>query len=123
MSAGESAEISVRVSNTGSMAGDEVVQLYVHDEIAALTRPTQELKGFCRVSLQPGEKRTVTFTLPANLLGYTGAEMNTILEPGNFTIMIGSASDNILLSDRLMVTGETVDIEAGKLFFSEAAVS
>jgi hypothetical protein len=49
--------------------------------------------------------------------------MNTILEPGNFTIMIGSASDNILLSDRLMVTGETVDIEAGKLFFSEAAVS
>ena len=123
MSAGESAEISVRVSNTGSMAGNEVVQLYVHDEIAALTRPTQELKGFCRVSLQPGEQRTVTFTLPANLCGYTGPQMNTILEPGNFTIMIGNASDNILLSDHITVTGETVDIEASKVFFSEAAVS
>jgi beta-glucosidase len=123
MSAAESVEVSVRVSNNGAMAGDEVVQLYVHDEIAALTRPTQELKGFCRVSLQPGEQRIVTFTLPANLLGYTGPEMNTILEPGTFKIMIGNASNNIVLSDRITVTGETVDIETSKVFFSEAAIS
>ncbi len=123
MASGESIEISVDVSNTGSMAGDEVVQLYVHDEVAALTRPTQELKGFCRAALQPGKQRTVTFTLAANLLGYTGPDMNTILEPGIFKIMVGNASDNILLTGEIEVTGEIVDIEATKQFFAEAAVS
>ena len=123
MAAGESVEISVDVSNTGPMPGDEVVQLYVHDEIAALTRPTQELKGFCRVHLLPGEQRTVTFTLPANLLGYTGPDMNTILEPGAFKIMIGNSSDNILLTGSIGVTGETTDIESSKKFHSEAAIS
>jgi beta-glucosidase len=123
MAAGESMEISVDVTNTGARAGDEVVQLYVHDKIAALTRPTQELKGFCRVHLQPGEQRTVTFTLPANQLGYTGPEMRTILEPGAFKIMIGNSSDNILLTGSIGVTGETTDIESSKKFLSEAAIS
>ena len=100
-----------------------MVQLYVHDEIAALTRPTKELKGFCRVHLLPGEQRTVTFTLPANLLGYTGPDMTTILEPGAFKIMIGNSSDNILLSSSLGVSGQTMDIESDKKFFSEAAIS
>jgi beta-glucosidase len=120
---GESVEISVDVTNTGELAGDEVVQLYVHDEVAALTRPTQELKGFCRVSLGPGEQRTITFTLEANLLGYTGLDMVTILEPGAFKIMIGNASNNILLTGSIGVSGETTNIEATKTFISKAAIS
>ena len=123
ISAGESVEISVDVRNTGAMAGDEVVQLYTHDAFAALTRPTQELKGFCRVTLLPGEKRTVTFTLAANQLGYTGPAMTTILEPGAFQIMVGSASDNILLNGTIGVSGETAGIEATKKFFSEAKIT
>jgi beta-glucosidase len=120
---GDSVEISVDVTNTGPMAGDEVVQLYVHDEVAALTRPTQELKGFCRVSLQPGETRTVTFTLDANLLGYTGPDMHTILEPGAFEIMIGNASNNILLTSSIGVSGKTINIENTKKFFCKTAIS
>lgn len=123
MASGESVDVTVDVTNTGDRAGDEVVQLYVHDEVAALTRPTQELKGFCRVHLQPGEKRTVTFTLEADLLGYTGPGMRTILEPGAFKIMIGNAADNILLTGSIGVTGKTIEIEASKKFFSKAAIS
>ena len=59
----------------------------------------------------------------ANLLGYTGPDMNTILEPGAFKIMIGNASDNILLTGSIGVTGETADIEASKKFFSEGTIS
>ena len=122
MAVGESVAVSVNVTNSGSRAGDEVVQLYVHDQSAALTRPTQELKGFCRVHLAPGEQRTVIFNLAANQLGYTGPGMKTILEPGSFTIMIGNSSANILLTGEVEVSGETVEIEAEKKFFNEAVI-
>ncbi|MFN2136384.1 MAG: glycoside hydrolase family 3 N-terminal domain-containing protein [Candidatus Promineifilaceae bacterium] len=123
LAAGEHTEVAVTVTNTGDMAGDEVVQLYVHDEIASLTRPKLELKGFKRITLQPGEQRSVIFELPANLLGYTGPDMNTILEPGLVHILIGTASDNILLTGKIEITGETADIESSKQFSSKATIS
>jgi beta-glucosidase len=83
--------VTVDVTNTGSRAGAEVVQLYVRDEVATVTRPVQELKGFERVVLDPGERRTVTFTLRPEDLQFWGADGWTV-EPGWFTVMTGGSS-------------------------------
>lgn len=123
MAAGESVQVAVSVANTGQRAGDEVVQLYVRDVIGALTRPMLELKGFKRLSLQPGEQRTMTFTLHANQLGYTGPELQPILEPGLFEIMVGNSSDNLPLKATIEVTGEMLPIAGSKKFFGDAAVA
>jgi beta-glucosidase len=84
--------VTVDVQNTGSRAGDEVVQLYLHDVAASRTRPVKELKGFQRVSLQPGEKRHLTFTLTPAELGFYNKEMRFVVEPGAFNIMVGNSS-------------------------------
>jgi beta-glucosidase len=85
-------KVSVEVRNTGKRAGDEVVQLYIHQLVSSATRPLKELRGFQRVSLQPGEMRTVTFTVNAQSLRYWNAEMKRVVEPGNFEIMAGDNS-------------------------------
>ena len=85
-------KVAVEVRNTGKRAGDEVVQLYIHQLISSATRPIKELRGFQRVSLQPGEMRTVTFTLNAQSLRYWNAEMKRVVEPGDFEIMAGDNS-------------------------------
>jgi beta-glucosidase len=87
--------VSVDVRNTGTRAGDEVVQLYVRDEVSYATRPVKELKGFQRVNLQPGESRTVTFPLGPDELSYHGADMKRVVEPGNFTVMVGGSSAEV----------------------------
>lgn len=84
--------VSVDVTNTGDRAGVEVVQLYVHDEVASVTRPMQELKGFERVELSPGETRTVTFTLSPEDLQFWGLDGAWTVEPGSFTVMVGGSS-------------------------------
>jgi beta-glucosidase len=84
--------VTVDVQNTGSRAGDEVVQLYIRDMAASRTRPVKELKGFQRVSLQAGEKRQLTFTLtPAELASYN-QDMRFVVEPGVFNVMVGNSS-------------------------------
>jgi beta-glucosidase len=83
---------SVEVENTGARAGDEVVQLYLRDVASSVTRPVKELKGFERVSLRPGEKRRVTFTLGSEQLGFYNREMRFIVEPGEFKIFVGTNS-------------------------------
>jgi beta-glucosidase len=85
-------EVSVDVTNTGDRAGVEVVQLYVHDEERSVTPPVQELKGFERVELQPGETRSVTFTLSADDLQFWGMNDAWTVEPGWFTVMVGGSS-------------------------------
>jgi beta-glucosidase len=88
----------VDVENIGSRAGDEVVQLYIHDLAASVTRPVKALKGFERVSLQPGESRHVEFTLgPANL-GFYNQAMQFVVEPGTFDVMVGDGSQDSLKS-------------------------
>jgi len=91
-----SVKVSVEVENVGKRAGDEVVQLYIRDQTASVTRPVKELKGFQRVTLQPGEKRRVEFTLGPKELGLYNRTMNFIVEPGEFKIMAGSNSEDLI---------------------------
>ena len=88
----ETVRVSVDVANTGRRAGDEVVQLYVRDDEATVTRPVLELKHFQRVTLQPGEKRTMTFDLKPADLAFWNVEMHRVVEPGTFTISAGNSS-------------------------------
>ena len=101
---GESVSVSVDVTNTGRRWGDEVVQLYVRDDEASVTRPVIELKRFRRVSLAPGEKETVTFELTPNDLALWNIDMKRVVEPGTFTISAGPNSVD-LRSAKLTVTG------------------
>ncbi|TWB20976.1 glycoside hydrolase family 3 N-terminal domain-containing protein [Nitrospirillum bahiense] len=84
--------VSVDVKNTGKRAGDEVVQLYLHQQVASVTRPVKELKGFQRVTLAPGESRTVTFTIDGQALALWNQDMKRVVEPGAFDIMVGDNS-------------------------------
>ncbi|HYP25869.1 MAG TPA: glycoside hydrolase family 3 N-terminal domain-containing protein [Blastocatellia bacterium] len=84
--------VSVEVENTGKRAGDEVVQLYIRDMAASVTRPVKELKGFERVTLQPGQKRRVEFTLTPAHLGFHNRDMRFVVEPGAFKVWAGTNS-------------------------------
>jgi beta-glucosidase len=87
---------SVTVTNAGPRAGDEVVQLYVRDLVASVTRPVRELKGFRRITLVPGESRRVHFEVPAASLGFHGRDMAYVVEPGDFMLWIGrNAADGL----------------------------
>src|ERR1051325_8863690 len=101
----ERTTVSVDVTNTGARAGDEVVQLYIRDVVSMATRPVQELRGFRRVTLQPGETRTVTFDVGPEQLSYHGADMKRVVEPGRFDIMVGGNSVDVS-SVALDVVGE-----------------
>jgi beta-glucosidase len=84
--------VSVDVTNTGKVAGEEVVQLYIRDEVSSVTRPIKELRGFQRIALQPGETKTVEFTLGPAELSFFDREMRRVVEPGTFKIMVGGNS-------------------------------
>ena len=81
--------VKVDVANTGKRAGEEVVQLYTNDRVASVTRPVRELKGFKRVSLEPGETKTVEFELPTELLAFYNKDMELVVEPGAFKVVVG----------------------------------
>jgi len=110
VSAGETVTISATVRNTGDRVGDEVVQLYVHDVIASVTRPVKELKGFRRVTLEPGASARVTFHLPVNALAFYDREMRFIVEPGAVEVMIGASSSDIRLTGGFEITGGSADV-------------
>ena len=95
----QSATVKLRVTNAGRVAGAEVVQLYVHDEQAAVKRPDKELKGFQKVFLKPGETKAVTLTLDANAFQYYDeGKKQWVLEPGKFEVLVGSSSRDIRLT-------------------------
>jgi beta-glucosidase len=87
------ATVKVSVKNTGPVAGDEVVQLYVHDLVASVTRPRRALKGFQRVTLKPGESREVSFALTPAELSFIGEDMKRVVEPGTFEVFVGGRPD------------------------------
>jgi beta-glucosidase len=89
------ATASVEVTNTGQRAGDEVVQLYIRDEVSRATRPLMELKGFRRIALAPGERRTVTFEVGPEQLSYHGPDLKRIVEAGRFRLMVGGSSAEV----------------------------
>ena len=90
----ESTKLFVTVKNMGQYAGDEVVQLYIRDKFSQVTRPVKELKGFQRVSLKPGEERAIDFEITPDMLAYYNLQMNWVVEPGDFKIMVGGSSRN-----------------------------
>ena len=85
-------QVDVRVTNTGKRAGVEVVQLYLRDDVASVTRPVRQLRGFRRVPLQPGESRIVSFTLGFDDLAMYDEQMHQVVEPGTFTVFVGGSS-------------------------------
>jgi beta-glucosidase len=89
------ATVSVNVTNTGKRASDEVVQLYIHDLVSSVTRPVQELKGFRRIHLKPGETQRVELSLGPSELGLYDANMKWVVEPGRFELMVGGSSTNV----------------------------
>jgi beta-glucosidase len=95
---GQNIHIAVDVQNTGKLSGDEVVQLYIQDEVASVTRPVKELKGFKKISLNAGEKKTIDLTVTPDDLSFYNLEMKKIVEPGIFKIFVGGSSIDAISS-------------------------
>ena len=110
---GQPVRVSVDVANTGRRAGDEVVQLYVHDDEASVTRPVIELRRFRRVTLQPGERRTVSFELQPDDLAFWNLQMKKVVEPGSFTFYSGPNSVD-LKSAKFTVTPAVASRRRGR---------
>ncbi len=89
---GESTKVFVDVKNTGACEGSEVVQMYVRDLVSSVTRPVKELKGFKKVKLNPGETKTIDLSILPEHLAFTNIDMNYVVEPGEFEVMIGNSS-------------------------------
>ena len=92
---GENVKVSIEVQNTGSRAGDEIVQLYIRDKISSVTRPVIELKDFARISLAAGEKKKLDFTISPQKLEFYNREMKRVVEPGEFEVFIGPDSETL----------------------------
>lgn len=92
---GQTLTASVKVTNTGSRIGSEVVQLYIQDEVGSLSRPLKELKGFQKITLQPGESKEVTFTVTPDLLKFYNGDLKWVVEPGTFNVLVGGNSRDV----------------------------
>jgi beta-glucosidase len=95
ISCNDTTYVSVKVTNTGKVAGDEVVQLYIRDELASVARPVIELKGFERINLNPGDTKEVRFMITPEMLSMLDIDLKRVVEPGSFRIMIGTSSKDI----------------------------
>jgi beta-glucosidase len=122
LEAGGDIGISVDVANTGERAGDEVVQLYVRDVEASVTRPVRELRGFARMTLESGERTAVTFRLAADQLAFTGVDGRLRLEPGMFEVQVGTSSSDLPLSASFELVGETISPFQRTRYFAEVEV-
>jgi beta-glucosidase len=99
-----STKVSVDVTNSGKVRGDEVVQLYIRDEVSSVTRPVKELRGFRRISLEPGETKTVEFPLGFAELSFLNRDMHRVVEPGAFKIMVGGNSRDLIETELHVVS-------------------
>lgn len=100
----EAVNISLKVKNTGACSGTEIVQLYVKDVHASMTRPQKELQGFTRVALQSGEEKEVSFTVQSSQMAFLDEDMRWKIEKGEFEVQLGSSSEDIRLTDSFRVT-------------------
>jgi beta-glucosidase len=103
----DSIEVTVDVRNAGDRAGDEVVQVYVRDDVASVAQPVRALKAFRRVTLGPGEMQSVAFKLGPDSFALYDRQMRRVVEPGTFTIYVGTDS-NAQLNSRFEFTGDTL---------------
>lgn len=120
--AGDSVTIRVDVTNTGAVAGDEVVQLYIRDEEATVARPVRELRGFRRVHLAAGECRTVAFTLSTEQFAYVGADLRRVVEPGRVSVQVGRSSADLPLAAELLLRGPVVELTERRHFLTTSTV-
>jgi beta-glucosidase len=112
----DSVTITARLTNTGTRQGDEVVQLYVRDPLATLTRPVLELKGFARVELAPGESKLLTFELPAGQVGFHDSTLRYVVEPGTIDVLVGTSSENLAVAGCFTVLAESAGVPSLKAF-------
>jgi hypothetical protein len=115
-------EVGCKITNAGDRSGDEVVQLYVQDLAASVSRPVKELKGFVRLSLKPGESKQVSFKLSADLFSFTGIDYKRVVEPGKMRIMLGSSSEDIRLEGELLLTGSVREVGEQRALTSKVSV-
>lgn len=109
MAATDTTVISFTLKNTGAFDGEEVVQLYIRDELSSVARPVKELKGFQRVFLKAGEERRLSFDITPHMLSLLNEEMKTVVEPGFFRLMIGGSSKDVRLREKLEVKNHVND--------------
>jgi beta-glucosidase len=105
----DATEIEVTVTNTGDRAGEEVVQLYVTDEVASVPRPRRRLVGFGRIGIEPGESQAVTFTVHPSRLAFYDPGMRFVCEPGEFTFAVGASWKDIRVSSTVDVPGDVTE--------------
>ncbi|KUK80348.1 MAG: Glycoside hydrolase family 3 domain protein, partial [Petrotoga mobilis] len=115
-------KISMDVKNIGEEKGDEIVQLYVNDEVASVTRPVKELKGFQRVTLKPSEKKRIIFNLPIETLAIYNEKMEFLVEKGYFKVMVGSSSEDIRLTEKFYIDKDIRISPQNKKFFSDVVL-
>jgi len=111
-------DISVRITNVGERSGTEVVQLYLADRYATVSRPVLELAGFRRVTLQPGTSARVSFRLSATQLAFLDAEMNWRVEAGDVNIMVGASSQDLRLQGTVTVASDAIVDGSVRGFFA-----
>jgi beta-glucosidase-like glycosyl hydrolase len=115
--------VRVRVRNTGSRTGDEVVQLYLHDVVAQVTRPVRQLTGFIRVRLEPGAAAQVRFRVHADRTAFTGRELERIVEPGDVEVFVGTSAADLPCRGTVRLTGPTRVVGHDRLLVTPAALS
>lgn len=102
-------EITIEIRNTGTRAGEEVVQLYARDCVASVARPDRLLLGFARLLLQPGEARKVTFTVHPSRLAFYDPHMRFVTEPGQFTFSLGASATDIRAEQTITLSGPPLE--------------
>ena len=115
--------VSCTVTNTGDLDVDEVVQLYLRDEVASVGRPERSLAGFGHVHLAPGSSARVTFTVDEGRLGFHDAALDFVVEPGDVTVLVGSSSADIRLETTLTTTGERRRVDPNRVRATEVLVA
>ena len=110
---------TVKVKNTGKVAGDEVVQLYTRTDGASVTRPVKELRAFKRIALKPGQTKTVAFTLSIPQMAYYDLKMNLVVEPGAVRVMVGNSSQHLPEEATFKIEGPVLKLRRRKVFFNK----
>lgn len=114
--------VEVTVTNTGAVRGADVVELYLHDPVAQVTRPVQRLVGFARVDLEPGESARVGITVSADLTAFTGRDGRRIVEPGDVELRLARSSADIHAAVPFRLTGSTREVGADRVLMAVASV-
>ncbi|ACZ23209.1 beta-glucosidase-like glycosyl hydrolase [Sanguibacter keddieii DSM 10542] len=114
--------VEVTLENTGDVAGADVVQLYLHDHVAQVTRPVVRLVGYARVALEPGESRRVTFTVHADLTSFVGLAGHRVVEPGDVDLLVSRASDQVSTTIPLRLVGDERTVDHTRRLVTEVGV-